>query len=155
MAKVIIKNQKGLTKILDVRVSLALKKAQDVIFKAFQTTLNEYYHEPVFRGGTSSIPKEYKRLYKFLNSMIKTEITKSGGEFRCTIEVNPDYLKYIYPDGDTTGREVWDYANEKTHGGTVKGEIRVWNDTIERLGGREGIVSLMTEKLKKCGVPVV
>lgn len=151
MAQIIIKNPNDLIKILDARVSLALKMTQDTIFKCFQITLNDYYHEPIFDGG--SIPKQYERTYKFLNSMIKTEIVKSGNSFSCTVEVDTDYLNYNY-SGEATGKDVWDYANARTHGGTMWGNIEVWNDTIEMLGGRDGIMKLMKNNLKKCGVPI-
>ena len=152
MAQVIIKNPNDLIKILDARVSQALKMTQTEIYKAFQESLSEYYHEPVFHG--TSTPKQYERLYKMLNSIVRTDIVKSGGGFSCTIEVNEAYLNYTYPGG-ATGQEVWEWANANTHGGTVKGNLEVWNNAVARLGDEIGIINLMKENLKKCGVPVI
>lgn len=151
MAQVIIKNPNDLIKILDARVSQALKMTQTEIYKAFQESLSEYYHEPVFHGG--STPKQYDRLYKMLNSIVRTDIVKSGGGFSCTVEVNEAYLNYTYPGG-ATGQEVWEWANANTHGGTVEGNLEVWNNAINNLGGEQGIINLMKQNLKKCGVPV-
>lgn len=151
MPQVIIKSPNNLIKILEARVSKALKMTQDTIFKCFQITLSDYYHEPVFDG--SSIPKQYERLYKFLNSIIKTDIVKAGNSLSCTVEVDTDYLNYVYPAG-ATGETVWTYANMETHGGTVEGQIKVWDDTIEMVGGKEGIIKMMKDNLIRCGVPV-
>ena len=151
MAHVIIKNPNDLVKILDARVSQALKMTQNEIYKVIQSSLSEYYHEPVFGG--SSIPKQYERLYKMLNSIVKTDIVRSGSSFICTVGVDEGYLNYTYPGG-ATGREVWEWANTNTHGGTVEGNLKVWNNAINNLGGEQGIINLMKQNLKKCGVPV-
>ena len=151
MAQVVIKNPNDLIKILDARVSQALKMTQNEIYKVIQSSLSEYYHEPVFGG--SSIPKQYERLYKMLNSIVKTDIARSGNSFSCTVGVDEGYLNYTYPGG-ATGREVWEWANANTHGGTVEGNLEVWNNAIDSLGGEQGIINLMKQNLKKCGVPV-
>lgn len=152
MAQVIIKNPGDLIKILEARVSLALRMTQDEIYKAIYEALLEYYHEPVFGGG--STPKVYERTYKMLNSIIKTEIVHSGNSFACTVGVDESYLNYTYKGG-ATGQEVWEWANANTHGGTVKGNLEVWNNAMDNLGGKQGIINLMKQNLKKCGVPVV
>ena len=152
MAQVIIRNPNDLIKIFDARVSQALKMTQAEIYKAFQESLSEYYHEPVFGG--SSIPKQYERLYKMLNSIVKTDIIKSGDGFSCMVEVDRDYLGYNY-QGGATGQEVWEWANANTHGGTIRGNLKVWDNAIDCLGGEQGIINLMKQNLKKCGVPIV
>lgn len=152
MAQVIIKNPNDLIKILDARVSQALRMTQDFIYKAIMTELNNYYHEPVFKG--SSTPKQYERLYKMLNSIVKTDIVRSGNSFNCTVGVGEGYLNYTYPGG-VTGHEVWEWANANIHGGTVEGNLEVWNNAMDNLGGENGIINLMKQNLRKCGVPVV
>ena len=153
MAQVIIKNPNDIIKILDARVSQALRMTQDEIYKAIMKELNNYYHEPVFHGG-SSIPVVYKRLYKMLNSIVKTDIVRSGDSFNCNVGVDEGYLNYTYPGG-ATGQEVWEWANANTHGGTVEGNLEVWNNAIDNLGGENGIINLMKQNLIRCGVPVV
>ena len=153
MAQVIIRNPNDIIKILDARVSQALRMTQDEIYKAIMTELNNYYHEPVFHGG-SSIPVVYKRLYKMLNSIVKTDIVRSGDSFNCTVGVDEGYLNYTYPGG-ATGQEVWGWANANTHGGTVDGNLEVWNNAMDNLGGENGIINLMKQNLIKCGVPVI
>lgn len=151
MAEVFIKKPNELMKILSARISLALQMTQNAIYKIFQESLSEYYHEPVFNG--SSIPEKYDRLYKMLNSIVKTDIVNTGNGFSCTVEVNRDYLGYTYPGG-ATGQKVWEWANDKTHGGNVEGNLKVWDNAIDKLGGESGIINLMKQSLRKCGVPV-
>lgn len=148
----LIKGVSELKRILQNRASYALKLTRDEMFKVFQKHISEYYHEPVFGG--SSIPKQYDRLYKMLNSIVKTDIIMSGNSISCSVEVDRDYLNYTYPEG-ATGREVWEWANDNTHGGTVDGKLKVWNDALDELGNREGIIKLMKNNLKKCGVPII
>lgn len=141
-----------LKRVFQNRASYAAKLTRDEMFKVFQKHITEYYQEPVFHG--SSIPKQYDRLYKMLNSLVKTDVTQSGSEISCRVEIDRDYLNYTYPEG-ATGLEVWEWANDNSHGGTVQGNLQVWNDAIEELGGESGILSLMKQNLRKCGVPVL
>ena len=148
----IIKNINDLNKILEQRVSMALKMAQKDIGECIQESIDEYYKEKVFRDGTSATPLIYERTYKLLNSMIKTEIVKSG---------NDDYLNYKYPGTDgwdglsATGRDVLEWNNENgSHGGTVDGDWKIWDEAMQSLSGESGIMSIFVSKLKKCGINV-
>lgn len=147
-----IRSVSELRRVFQNRASYAAKMTRDEMFKVFQKHINEYYQEPVFHG--SSIPKQYDRLYKMLNSLIKTDVVQSGYEISCRVEIDRGYLSYTYPEG-ATGLDVWEWANDKTHGGTVRGDLQVWNDAIEELGGESGILNLMKQNLRKCGVPVL
>ena len=146
MAQVIIKNANDLIEVLRKRISLALKDTQDVIYEALQFELTNYYQEIT--------PKIYNRTYELFNSIIKTDVAMSSDGFYCTVEVDPSYLNYTYKGG-ATGLEVWEWANANTHGGTVKGNIEVWNNAMNSLGGEQGIIATMKQNLIKYGVPVV
>ena len=148
-----IKSMSELKKILQNRATQALKLTRDEMFKVFQKHIDEYYSEKVFRGGTSAIPAMYNRTYKLLNSLIKTDVVQTGYEIACKVQLDEDYLNYTYEKG-ATGLDVATYANTKTHGGTVSGDIEIWNDAIEELGGKSGIMKLLKSNLKKCGVPI-
>ena len=93
-------------------------------------------------------------IYRLFNSIIKTEVVSSGNSFYCTVEVDPTYLDYAY-NGGATGLEVWNWANANSHGGTVKGNIEVWNNAMDSLGGEQGIITIMKQNLIKYGVPVM
>lgn len=149
----VIKSMSDLTKILESRIEKALKMTQQEIFMVIQQHITDYYKEPVFRNGTSAIPMLYDRTYKLLNSLIKTNIVKSGGTISCAVEIDPNYLNYRYMGG-VSGLDVMLSANERFHGWSVEGDMCVWNDAMEDLGFKEGISYMMKDNLRKCGVPV-
>src|SRR5574344_883455 len=99
MSKV-FRNSADLQKFLDGRVTLALQQTQKIVHEAIQDSINEYYKEKVFRGGTSSTPLIYDRTYKLLNSVVKTDIVKSGNNLYCEVKIDENYLNYQYPGTD-------------------------------------------------------
>ena len=135
--------------------------AQKDIGECIQESIDEYYREKVFRGGTSCIPEVYDRTYKLLNSMVKTEIVKTGNTLSCKVGISDEYLNYKYSgtngwDGvDATGRDVLDWNNaDGSHGGSVDGDWKIWDEAMRTLGGETGIMSIFLSKLKKCGIKV-
>lgn len=149
----IIKSMSDLTRILELRIQQALKMTQQEIFEVIQQHITDYYKEPVFRNGTSAIPMLYDRSYKLLNSLIKTDIAKSGGTISCSVEIDPNYLNYQYMGG-ASGLDVMLSAEQAFHGWSVEGDIRIWLDSLSELGLEPGILYIMKSNLKKCGVPV-
>lgn len=149
----VIKLMNDLTKIIESRIQQALKMTQQEIFEVIQQYITDYYKEPVFRNGTSAIPMLYDRTYKLLNSLIKTDIVKSGGTISCSVEIDPNYLDYQYMGG-ASGLDIMLSANEQFHGWSIKGDMRIWYDAMAELGLKPGILYIMKSNLKKCGVPV-
>lgn len=149
----VIKSINDLTIIIESRIQQALKMTQQEIFKVIQQHITDYYKEPVFRNGTSAIPLLYDRSYKLLNSLIKTDIIKSGGTISCSVEIDPNYLDYQYMGG-ASGLDVMLSANEQFHGWSIEGDMRIWDDALSELGLKPGILYIMKSNLKKCGVPV-
>lgn len=150
---IVIKSMSDLTKIIESRIQQALKMTQQEIFEVIQQHITDYYKEPVFRNGTSAIPMIYDRTYKLLNSLIKTDIVKSSGTISCSVEINPNYLDYHYMGG-ASGLDVMLSADQAFHGWSVEGDMRIWSDSLSELGLKPGILYLMKNNLKKCGVPV-
>ena len=142
-----------LTKIIESRIQKALKMTQQEIFEVIQQHITDYYKEPVFRNGTSAIPMLYDRSYKLLNSLIKTDVVKSGGTISCSVEIDPNYLDYQYMGG-VSGLDIMLSANEQFHGLSIEGDMRIWDDALSELGLKSGILYIMKSNLKKCGVPV-
>ncbi len=149
----VIRSMRDLTKIIESRIQQALKMTQHEIFEVIQQHITEYYKEPVFRNGTSAIPMMYERTYKFLNSLIKTDIVKSGTTISCAIEIDPNYLNYRYMGG-ASGLDVMLSAEQAFHGWSIEGDMRIWSDSMTELGLKPGIEYLMKKNLQKCGVPV-
>lgn len=111
----VIRSMSDLTKIIESRIQQALKMTQQEIFEVIQQHITEYYKEPVFRNGTSAIPMLYDRSYKLLNSLIKTDIAKSGETISCSVEIDPNYLDYQYMGG-ASGLDVMLSAEQAFHG---------------------------------------
>lgn len=149
----VIRSMSDLTKILESRIQQALKMTQQEIFEVIQQHITDYYKEPVFKNGTSAIPMLYDRSYRLLNSLIKTDIVKSGGTISCSVEIDPNYLNYKYMGG-ASGLDVMLSANEQFHGWSIEGDMKVWDDSLAELGLKPGILYIMKSNLKKCGVPV-
>lgn len=149
----VIRSMSDLTKIIESRIQQALKMTQREIFEVIQQHITDYYKEPVFRNGTSAIPLLYDRSYKLLNSLIKTDIIKSGNTISCSVEIDPNYLDYQYMGG-ASGLDVMLSANEQFHGWSVEGDMQVWDDAMAELGLKPGILYIMKNNLKKCGISV-
>lgn len=149
----VIKSMSDLTTILESRIQQALKMTQQEIFEVIQQHITDYYKEPVFRNGTSAIPMLYARSYKLLNSIIQTDIVKSGGTISCTVEIDPNYLNYRYMGG-ASGLDVMLSADQAFHGWSIEGDMRIWSDSLAELGLKPGITYIMKKNLKKCGVPI-
>lgn len=138
----VIKSMSDLIKILESRIQQALKMSQQEIFEVIQQHITDYYKEPVFRNGTSAIPMMYDRTYRLLNSLIKTDIIKSGGTISCSVEIDPNYLDYQYMGG-ASGLDVMLSANEQFHGWSIEGDMRIWDDSLAELGLKPGILYII------------
>ena len=149
----VIKSMSDLTKILESRIQKALKMTQQEIFEVIQKHITDYYKEPVFRNGTSAIPMLYDRSYKLLNSLIKTDVSKSGGTISCSVEIDPNYLDYQYMGG-ASGLDVMLSAEQAFHGWSIEGDLRIWSDSLAELGLEPGILYIIKSNLKKYGVPI-
>lgn len=149
----VIKSMSDLTKIIESRIQQALKMTQQEIFEVVQQYITDYYKEPVFRNWTSAIPMMYDRTYKLLNSLIRTDVMKSGGTIFCTVEIDPNYLDYHYMGG-ASGLDVMLSADQAFHGWSIEGDIHIWSDSLAELGLESGIKYIMKKNLQKCGVPV-
>lgn len=154
-----------LKRILQNRASQALKITRDEIYKVIQRHITDYYHEKVFRneqGNPSSIPEVYQRTYQFLNSLIKTEVTVSGNEIGCTVKIDIESLDYLQPATTVIDMIYRGYHADTSLNDNIYDTPRnirtlnnFWNDAIEELGGRDGIMKLMKDNLKRCGVPII
>lgn len=166
----IIRNSKDLDGILKRIAYNMLETTRNKIYDAIKLSINQYYSE--------YHPGRYDRSYKFLKSLVKTDIVRRGNELVCEVKIDEDYLDYIYPnpnnftpdsypqdtDGrDATGFDVVSWANRQfpndnepggNHGYTVN-EGRpdgFWDGTMEELGD---IITLMKQNIEKQGVKII
>lgn len=165
----IIRNSADLDKILKNIAYKMLEKTRDKIYKAIDKSIREYYSE--FQ------PTRYERTYKFLNSLVKTNIVERGNELYCEVKIDEDYLNYTYPftgkynpsyphhyDGRfAEGYDVVSWANRKfpndefeggTHGFTIDTgrDDGFWDGTMEELGD---IIALMKQNIQKQGIKLI
>lgn len=157
----IITSVSQLKKILEQKVQQALILTQEEIYDVIRHHIERYYEEEVFSPPDRSEPDVYSRTYELLNSLIKTNIVQTGASLACSVEIGEDYLRYKYPGNPNwkgnipaTGSQVASWANEGSHGGSVSGSISFWDDAIEELGGKQGILNIMKRNLKRVGIPV-
>lgn len=142
----VIKSISDLTRIIELRVQKALEMTQQEIFEVIQEHITDYYKE--------YNPIIYQRTWKFLNSLIKTDIIKSPNGLSCTVEIDENYLSYRYK-GEITGLEVSSLANKHSHGGIYDDDfVQFWDDSMQDLGMKPGILAIMKRNLKKCRVPI-
>ena len=158
-----------LQKAVEARVQKALQLTQNEIYAVVKKHIIAFYQAEDFRHGTewNNVPKVYQRTNTFLESLIKTQVVRVGNSLACSVQLDEDYLKYEYPgnpdwEGNVpaTGLDVATWANDPshdhTHGYTVGSRTGVawWNDAMEELGGRQGILGIMKKNLKAVGVPI-
>lgn len=157
MATTYIKNQKQLADvILEKYVASAMKATQQMVYDAIQESITEYYKEYT--------PEVYERTYKFLNSLIKTDIIRVGNTISCEVKIDERFLEYEYPNGggiNATGLDVVQWANREVpgygnHGGTVDTgrDDGFWDVAMQTLGGDFGIMTLLNNNLKRRGLNV-
>ena len=144
----VIKSMNDLSKILEARIQKALEMTQDEIWQTIQNHIDAYYSE--------YYPKRYFRTEKFkLDSLIKTKVVNESGKLYCTVEIDPEYLHYTYPGDYMTGLGVAKLANQHSHGGVYDDDFGCfWDDAMQELGLKPGLLYIMKKNLKKCGVPV-
>lgn len=165
----IIKNGKDLDNLLRKIAYDMLKKTRDEIYEAIQKSIKEYYVE--------YSPSTYERKYRFMCSLVKTEIKQKGRELWCEVKIDEDYLKYTYPypnkfnpsyphnyDGRfTQGVDVVNWANRQfphddfeggNHGFTIDAgrDDGFWDGTLDELGN---IISLLKKNLQNQGIKII
>lgn len=148
----VIKNNVQLKKEILKRVNKAISQTRFYISEVLQKYIDKYYDDYE--------PRHYERTYKLmLDSILIADVVQTSKGVSVRIGVDEDYLNYKYKGG-ATGEDVFSWASgskgmEHIHGYTVPGNVRIWPDAMEELGGKDGILRLFKQNLRKCGVPVV
>lgn len=144
------------------RSQVAIKMAQERIFKIIEDFLLQYYME--FE------PEVYVRTYQLLCSLVKTEVkqTANGWVAEIYYDLNSlDYSTRIVPSQfswasphNTYHRQDWTHENDiavfemaahGSHGGYVSGTA-VWDDPM-RIIKQEGF-NILKQSLIDAGIPV-
>lgn len=160
----VVKNMAQLRTSLERRVQKALEWSQKEIYDMIQEYIRDYYDEKVFEdafGRKTNVPKEYIRTYQFFNSLIKSEIIVNNGKLSCSVGIDTDSLDYVQ-SGDTVINMINKgfHADTKLNEGayqtpySIASESNFWDDAIDELGEREGILNIIKKNLRKAGIPV-
>lgn len=146
-----IRNAAQLKKVILSRVNKALAETRLQMSAVIQKYIDIYYDE--------YDPKKYERTYKLmLDSILIADVVQQGNRVSVQVGVDDDYLRYRY-EGGATGEDIFSWASglagdEHIHGYTVGGHVHIWEDAMDELGGREGILNLLKDNLRKQGVPI-
>lgn len=146
-----IRNAAQLKKVILSRVNKALAETRLQMSAVIQKYVDIYYDE--------YDPKKYERTYKLmLDSILIADVVQQGNRVSVQVGVDDDYLRYRY-EGGATGEDIFSWASglegdEHIHGYTVGGRVHIWEDAMDEIGGREGILNLLKDNLRKQGVPI-
>lgn len=144
------------------RSQVAIKMAQERIFKIIEDFLLQYYEE--FE------PEVYVRTYQLLCSLVKTDVKQTANGWVAEIYYDLDSLNYamrIVPSQfswasphNTYHRQDWTHENDiavfkmaayGSHGGYTSGTA-VWDDPM-RIIKQEGF-NILKQSLINAGIPV-
>lgn len=143
----VINNYSELQKLLDNSIQYVLQKIQQDIYDIIEEFILQYYNESVFNG--TNVPKKYFRTYQFLNSLVKSSIVKSNNTYTIEVYIDTNSLNY-----SISGQKVVEWANNKSHGGIVKGDLRVFDDSVEFITNNKKITKAFISYLKELGITV-
>ena len=140
-----VKNMKELNKALQPVMKGMVDKMAERVYETLNYFLQEYYN--------SYNPVYYRRLYDFLHSAIKTEAKVVGNKVVASVYIDTDSMDNYY---EATGEEVATWANQGTHGGTIRGNNtpHVWDDTMRETIENGELLRLALEYLKGKGFSV-
>ncbi len=116
-----VKNMKELNKALQPVMKGMVDKMAERVEQTLNYFLQEYYnsYDPVY----------YRRSYDFLHSAVKVEPKVVGNKVVASVYIDTDSMNNYY---EATGEQIARWANQGTHGGTIRGNNtpHVWDDTM-------------------------
>ena len=140
-----IKNMKELNKALQPVMKGMVDKMAERVEQTLNYFLQEYYdsYDPVY----------YRRSYDFLHSAIRTEAKVVGNKVVASVYIDTNSMNNYY---DATGEQIARWANQGTHGGTIRGNNtpHVWDDTMRETIENGELLKLAVEYLKSKGFSV-
>lgn len=157
-----IRNLKDLEKLVNGYIVKALELTRDEIFDTLWNKVNDYYNEEVFNNDPANEPVVYERTFSLMNNLTASKIEQSGKSFSFTVGWDNDYLVFKYPGNShwkhniyATGRDVLEYMNDRSHGGTVGGSHAYIDEAMNEIDVKYGSISnLFILNCKKVGIPI-
>lgn len=135
------KNEAQMRKFLLGKCANAVSGAKEKVYVELEGNLNQFYVE--------FYPNEYERTGALFNSLDVSETVQTGNGARAKVYFNTP----SYDTGSWSGGTVLEVALESgvPHGGYAGG-TPVWTESMESLGNKSGIKSLLIQELKKQGL---
>jgi hypothetical protein len=135
------KNEAQLKKFLIEKCVKAVANTERKVHEEVAGNLNQFY--------TEFHPDVYERTGALFNSLESTGATQTSNGAVAEVYFNTP----SYNTGTWSGETVLDVAMKSgvPHGGWAEGTA-IWTESMEKLGGRQGIKSLLKQELKKQGV---
>lgn len=149
-----IHNLKELESMVNSCIIKAMTETREVLFDVISSKVTDYYQE--------IDPMSYERTGRLMESLTASNILLVDGKYYFTVGWDDDYLTFQYPGNPSwsgnipaTGDDVLYYFNNKSHGGTVPGSHRYWDEAMEEINSRYGsVLELFKIKLKETGLPI-
>ncbi len=140
-----VSNMNELAKALQPVMMGMVDKMAERVYETLNYFLQEYYnsYDPVY----------YHRLYDFLHSAVKVEPKVIGNKVVASVYIDTDSMDNFY---EATGEEVATWANQGTHGSTIRGNNtpHVWDDTMRETVDNGELLRLAVDYLKSKGFSV-
>lgn len=156
-----VENLQDLERMIQPYIAKALKLTGDTIYNKLKEKVDAYYNEPVFSEPNIQTPDVYQRTNTLKNSLFEPIIVQNGNITVLTTGFEDDYLSFEYPGNPqwkknkpATGKDVLEYFNSSSHGGTVKSSHDFWDEALDELGGEQGIINLFKQNCKRVGLPI-
>lgn len=136
---------------VEKQAQVAIQSTINEIRNIVKNHLDEYYkYDPVM----------YERQYKLLNSLdidIKDGVGRvyfNEGKLKYPTEVT---VKNVFGDYKLSARadakKSLESAMHGTHGGKIEG-VAIWDESLDDINARGGVINLIKEELIKAGIPV-
>jgi hypothetical protein len=137
----VFKNEAQLKKFLISKCVKAVDNTERKVHEELAGNLNQFY--------TEFHPVEYERTGALFGALESTGTMQTGNGAMAEVYFNTP----SYNTGTWSGDTVLKVAMESgvPHGGYAGGTA-VWTESMEKLGGKSGINSLLRQELKKQGL---
>ena len=99
--------------------------AKEIIRKHIESYYGEY------------TPKKYRRVKEFLNSIVKTDISKVGNKFVCTIFIDYENMHYKHMGLYNGTWQIVQWANEGIHGNVDINGKHFWDNAMVEIKNEE------------------
>ena len=159
------KNYNEFEKFFNSKLQKAMELTRDEVFEVVSSKVSDYYNEDVFATPPTDVPDYYERTVTLMESLSGGHVIKQGNVYSFTVGFDDDYLEFRYSGGFTTrrygskynaitGEQVLQAFNTGTHGYTVQGSHKYWDEALDEINSRGGLDGILKRKCQQVGIPI-